>query len=180
MFQCRRCGNEFPDDIEECPVCGTVNRKMHNKQTRSARILMYLADLSIIAMSFFSTMNALMCSHYCIEYEYGLFIARQVYWHEYPALVFIDIFFMVCFVSTSLLSLIAWFKTNRREKSGVKMTICLYVALLLLNIMYPIATYLATSIVTPILMTMISVCSAFLCIAIILSILLLKNKEICF
>ena len=58
MFQCRRCGNEFPDDIEECPVCGTVNRKMHNKQTRSARILMYLADLSIIAMSFFSTMIA--------------------------------------------------------------------------------------------------------------------------
>lgn len=180
MFECKRCRNEFPDDIEVCPVCGTINRKIHSKKTRSARILMYLADLSIIAMSLFSTMNAVMCSHYCLEYEYGIFIAREIYWHEYPALMFIDIFFMICFVSTSLLSLIAWSKTKHRQKSGVKMTICLYVALLLLNIMYPIATYLATSIVTPILPTMIAICSAFFCIAIVVSILLLKNKEIYF
>lgn len=180
MFECKRCGNEFPDDTEVCPICGTVNKKLHKKNTRFIRALIYIADLLIIVMSFISTVITLMCSHYCMEYEYGIFLAREIYWHEYPALIFIDIFFIIGFVSTSILSVIARYKTNRRNKAGAKMTVCLFAALLLLNVMYPIATYFVTAIVTPILSTTIAICSVFFCVAVVVSILLLKNKELYF
>ena len=55
------------------------------------------------------------------------------------------------------------------------MTIYLYIVLFILNIIYPIATYLATATLTPIFFVLLAIMAAFGGIAVVISILLLSH-----
>ena len=178
MYECRRCRNEFPDDTAVCPICGTINRRIQRKKTRSIRALIYIADLLIVVMSFIGIMMCLMCSHYCLDYEYGIFLARKIYWTQYPALIPIDIIFSTLYVAMPLLSLIANRKMVKRRRVGAKLATCLCAVLFLSYILYPTATYFVTSIVTPVLSPTIVICSVFVCVSVVVSILLLRSKEL--
>ena len=180
MFECRRCRNVFPDNTEECPVCGTVNKALFNKNVAPIKFLIYSADLLVLLMNFVTLIICVTCSHYCYVYEYGLFAARRAYWEVYPLLIPIDIGCILCTVAIPLVSVVARKKMMRRQRAGVKITICLYAALFLLNVLYPIATFLATEILTPILFVLLATVTVFFIIAVIISILLLSNDGFCF
>ena len=177
MFECPRCENVFPDNTQSCPVCGTVNRKLFKKKTAVARTLICLSDALVIIMSIINFAILVLCSHYCLVFDYGIFAIHTAYCMEYPALIPIEIIFLIALFVAPVLSVIARKKMMKRQKSGIYMMMSIYAGLLIWTIALPVCTFLATLIVTPILNITIIQIYIFEALAVTLSILLLTRKE---
>ena len=177
MFECPRCNQILPDDTEVCPICGTKNKRIFNKKTRFVKFLIHSFDALIIIMSLVNLGILLTCSHYCLVYDYGIFAIHIAYCTEYPLLILIETVFLIALIAFPILSVVARKKMMRRRKAGVYMMIALSAGLLLWTVAFPICTFLATFIISPVLPLVGAQIVIFNIIAVTLSVLILTNEN---
>lgn len=148
---CQRCQNDLPDGAEACPVCGAVTRRGAMKHNRPQKRCVFTLDMLSMLTALIHALIWGTGSHYLGRAVDNMFWERQLRYELHPALIAVDIVFAVLFIAIPVFSAIMRYNLMRMRRIGrVYLTVTLVLSLLW-GILYPLMTYAATGIPSPIM-----------------------------
>lgn len=144
---CRKCGRDLPDDVDVCPVCGTLTRKAVRKKRGSP------IKRCIIAVDFLTFLTGVIhafllatASHYVRSSQNGLLYDRLVQYSLHPMLRLVDSVFTLLLIAMFICAVIMRYQLMREKKLGLVFLGITVGLALLWGIQYPLLVQLATGI----------------------------------